>query len=96
MRSALRRQPDLDLPDMLFRSKADWPKAVATLRKVYDCEMRRACRLALAHPGWRRWVERRINADPDCQAQAERELRRNGVGALIHRENGRLRVRCGA
>jgi hypothetical protein len=47
-------------------------------------------RLALSDLVWRRWVERQINSNPECQRMAQRNIRNCRADELIEQEEDRL------
>ena len=85
-----------DSIDDLFQQNVDWIELMKTVRQIHDVSLDEATRLVLAHEGWRRWVDRRINSDPKCRKMAWAHMRHGGADALIEKEGDRFRVRVGA
>jgi len=73
-------RPDFDVAGELFAQRIDWIELIKTLRAIDILE---AERLALANGHWRRWCERRINAEAICRKYALGHIRHNGDGALL-------------
>ena len=70
-----------------------WILLIKELRVTHGCSILDAERIALSQPNWRRWVEQRINSDPECAKSARRHIRYNGAAALLEERDGELRVR---
>jgi hypothetical protein len=82
--------------DRHFHGEANWPKLIKALREFYDLSIYEAEAMALAHRGWRRWCQQRINADPECRKQALWHIRHHGDASLFVRDGDRLKVRSSA
>lgn len=78
------REPDDGMQWILF---------IKETRCRTGCSIEEAHRIAWRDPHWRRWVQRRINIDPQCRKMAVHHLREHGDEALIKEEASRLRVR---
>jgi len=76
-------QPDFDVAGELFAQRIDWIELIKTLRAIYAIDILEAERLALANGHWRRWCERRINAEAICRKYALGHIRHNGDAALL-------------
>lgn len=81
--------------DRHFQGEANWTKLIKALREAYDLSIYEAEAMVLAHRGWRRWCEQRINADPECRKQALWHIRHHGDASLIVRDGYRLTLRQG-
>jgi hypothetical protein len=77
----------------LFDERTDWFELIKTIRLVYGVDIIEAERMVLAHEGWRRWCDSRINTDPRCRKLAWKHMRYNGSSSLIERDGDRLKVR---
>jgi len=85
--------PLLEAIQFLFDHRADWLKTIKTIRRVYGVELFEAERVILAHEGWRRWCDARINADPRCRKLAWKHMRYHGSRSLIEKVGDKLKVR---
>lgn len=79
--------------DDLFSQRIDWFELIKTLRFLYDFSFLETERLALAHPGWRRWCIQQINEDPRCHKMAWHHLKQNGRHSLLQMNGDRFEVR---
>jgi hypothetical protein len=79
--------------DRHFHGEANWAKLIKALRQAYGLSIHEAEAMALAHRGWRRWCQQRINANPECRKQALWHIRHHGDASLLARDGDRLKVR---
>ncbi|TIX52142.1 hypothetical protein E5222_04625 [Alteraurantiacibacter aquimixticola] len=70
-----------------------WILFVKETRLRNGCSIEEAHQIAHRDLQWRRWVQRRINVDPQCRKMALRHIRDTGDGALIVKDGNRLRVK---
>lgn len=83
----------MDSPDNLADDQNRWILFIKELRATHDCGILDAERMALSYPHWKRWVERRINGDPQCRQMARHHMHYNGDASLIIEESGALLIR---
>ena len=74
-----------EVADRMFEQKARWLELIKAVRSAGGLSIFQAERIALAHDGWRRWCEARINSDPKCRKLAASHLRSNGEASLIRK-----------
>ncbi|MFK8249969.1 hypothetical protein [Ancylobacter terrae] len=70
-----------------------WIALIKSLREAHGAGLLAAERIALADPGWRRWVARQINTDQRCRKAALAHMKANGADALIYWDDAILKVR---
>lgn len=63
--------------------RSRWNRHIKQVRVEYGVGLYEAERIVLADPGWRRWVERRINSDARCRRMALAHIRVRGRDALL-------------
>ena len=78
-----------------MKDRDPWTRRIKQVRFEHDVDLFEAERIVLADPRWRRWVERRINTDPQCRRVAIAHIRVRGADALIILVGDRLTISSG-
>lgn len=78
-----------------MKDRDPWTRHIKHVRLEHDVALFDAERIVLADPRWRRWVERRINTDPQCRRMALAHIRVHGDDALITMVGDRLKISSG-
>lgn len=81
------------LLDRCLQVDAGWTELIKAIRSHYGLSLPEAQQLALSHEGWRRWVARRLNVDPQCKKQALRHLRDHGQASFFIQRGDRVEFR---
>jgi hypothetical protein len=79
--------------DDLYRQGVDWIELIKTVRQIHDVSIFEAEWLVLAHRGWRRWCNARIETNAQCRKLAWSHRRNNGQDSLVEQDGERLWVR---
>lgn len=82
--------PAFDVIDDMFASRPEWnriverpdswPELVKTVRAVFGISINDAHRRILSHAGFRRLVQKAIDANPDCANYVRNGIRRGTMG----------------
>jgi hypothetical protein len=77
----------------MSKERNRWISYIKQLRQERGVGLFDAERIALAHPEWRRWVERQINSDIKCRRVARSHMQMHGPASLIYQDGDTLKVR---
>ncbi len=76
-----------------FEGETNWFLLIKDLRAAYGISIYDAEKMALAHPGWRRWCNVRLRTSAQCRVKAWGHIRAKGDASLFIREGAKYRVR---
>lgn len=82
-----------ELLDRCLQADVGWVETIKEIRSHYGVSFPDAQRMALSHEGWRRWVARRLNVDPQCRKQARRHIRDYGPASFFIVRDDRIEFR---
>lgn len=102
-RERVAADPAFDVVDDMFASRPEWnriverpdswPELVKTVRAVFGISIGDAHRLILSHAGFRRLVQKTIDANPDCANYVRAGIRRGTMGDVAELEGDRPVIR---
>lgn len=92
MSSAIESAALKELVDRMFRERSSWEDLIKAIRRAAETGIFEAQKIALSHPGWRRFCNDRIKDDPGCRKQAIHHIRDHGPDGLIAFDGNQLRV----
>jgi hypothetical protein len=80
------------LVDRLLHERASWEELIKAIRGATHFGIEAAEKIALSHPGWRRFCNNMIKRDPRCRKRAINHIRAHGAKSLLAKDGDTIRV----